>query len=90
MQATGNYVLLKMEEVETVKNGFIIPETNRQHLGTAEVVSVGQLVKDTDERIKSGEKVVINADAGREFPSKLMDSEGNYKIVEAKDILAII
>lgn len=86
MKAVGANVVVLIEEKQEMKNGFYMPDsaTNKASLEKGTVQSVGDLVASD---LEPGQEIYIKAEKGIKF----IDAEKReYRIVDEKDILAII
>ncbi len=92
LRPLGNRVLVKrLEAIQQLKGGIILPETAKQKQEQAEVIALGTGKKDKEGKlipipVKIGDKILMDKYAGQEI--SLNDEE--YLIVRADDIIAII
>nr|WP_320133722.1 co-chaperone GroES [uncultured Holophaga sp.] len=84
-------VLKRVEPVEVVKGGIIIPDTAKEKPMEAEIVAVGEGKYDDNGKrmpltVKAGDKVLIGKYSGTEIKMDGVD----YVIVREDEILAIV
>lgn len=83
MKPLGDRVILKQVEAEEkTKSGIILPDSAQEKPQEALVVAVGP----DEKQVKEGDKVIYSQYAGTD-----VKYEGEeYKIVDEKDIIAIV
>jgi chaperonin GroES len=89
----GNRALIQLSKSQLTKSGIIISQTEKteQTIGIVKAIGIGFDAEDGNINnlgIKIGDKVVINKYGGESINDD--ENEIEYKVVNAKDILAII
>lgn len=90
----GNRAVIKLLKTQTTKSGIIISTEEKHEKQIGEILEVGGGF-DTDEGniaksgLKKGDMVMVSKYGGDEINDE-NDSETVYKVVNLKDILAII
>lgn len=67
VQAVNHYVFVKRDEAKSEADGLIIPSSGKIKPNTGEILSVGNLVKDSRIKNGKGKKALFHATVGQDI-----------------------